>query len=279
MFLSALLLAIPQLAAASPAPAPAPCRAPAHERGAFVWLEREPARADSVLTLSLCLAPPNATGVGSFHLQVVYDTTRLTGASVSGTGAFVVANPARPGTIELAGADPHGFAGGVLARIELRRVAASPGGIDVRLLELNSTSGADLRSSARVVGVAERVRVRKAGVVSGSRRAPSRAAGGAAPHLDSIVPSHVHASPGVPMRVTIFGRGFTPTGNHVLVADQSVAIMDSPSGTSVAVVLSPWLPSHGEVPPRQLVPGSYPIRVRTAAGTSNAVPLIVENPQ
>lgn len=275
MLFAALLLAVPPLAHVDTGA----CRAKPRARGAFVYLEREKVRgADSVVALRLCLLPPRAAGVGSFHLQVVYDSLRLRGARVSGTGAFVVANPARPGTIELAGANPRGFPRGALARIELRTTGRTAGNIGVTVLELNSTSGANLRPSTSVAGIEEIVHARPRRVAHVRRTARAAAVAAAAPHVDSIVPSHVHASPGVPIPVRIFGKAFTPTGNHILLGDQAVAVMDSPNGTTIAVVLSPWLPSHGEVPPRQLVAGSYPLRVRTDAGPSNAAPLIVETP-
>jgi hypothetical protein len=52
------------------------------------------------------------------------------------------------------------------------------------------------------------------------------------------------------------------------------AINDVPSnadGTEIRLVIPETLPSGGEAPPQPVLSGSYPIRVRSQSGESNAV--------
>lgn len=227
-----------------------------------------------------------ATAVGSFHLFIEYDSTRLRAVeSAQGPSGTVVANLTRPGRADFAGADPTGFSEGELISIKFSAVrgvsggrktsarAPSPGVMIVRLLELNSTTGASIVEHALVTGIGVPA---STGPAEGTLTPKSAET----PHIDSLSPSHAKlAGVGGLIPVTIHGSGFRPDGNVVLFAGIEIAQLTSTDGTSLHLLLPSTFPSRSEVPPRVIGAGSYELRVRTSTGTSNPTELTLETPQ
>jgi hypothetical protein len=154
--------------------------------------------------------------------------------------------------------------------------ARAPGAMAVRLLELNATNGANIIEHATVSGIGVPV---AAALTPGSpgTLTPKSAE---TPHIDSLSPSRAKlAGMGGLIAVTIHGSGFRAEGNVVLFAGTDIAQLPSPDGTSLHLVLPSSLPATGEVPPRRIGAGSFEIRVRTSAGTSNPAGLTLETPQ
>jgi hypothetical protein len=94
-------------------------------------------------------------------------------------------------------------------------------------------------------------------------------------HIDSVAPSRLRLTRGNVSEVDLFGRGFADSMNVVLLDGIELATRPGAGGV-VRFAMPSALPSHSEVAPRQLTAGPHELRVRNAAGTSNAVRLIVE---
>lgn len=321
----ALLLASLVGCAAVPKPhtAAAGCASGA-DAASSVSLAPDSTTSDS-LAFDVCVSAAGAGRVGSFHLELAYDSTLLRGAHVTPATGFVVSNPGTPGLIRIAGADAHGFAPGSIARVALARTAGDAGAVSVRVLELNDTTGASLLRGARVTGLAGGSAAAAAAPApalpaprvatpstkastppaaeaptphapapvsesppdkrpAGLRPLPpplpalgdSAAASSAAVRIDSIVPDHVRLARGDVHEIELFGHGFVAAGNVVLFDGAEVATRPGVGGV-IHFALPASLPSHAEAPPRQMTSGAHELRVRNAAGTSNAVRLIVES--
>ena len=93
----------------------------------------------------------------------------------------------------------------------------------------------------------------------------------ASPVLFDIVPNSGRAGIAYPLRATIHGTGFMPTGNIVEFGPATIANVASREAGSLTFNIPKAMPSHGEVPPAVFTAGQYPVRVRTPAGTSNAL--------
>ena len=100
---------------------------------------------------------------------------------------------------------------------------------------------------------------------------PAFPAAAAAPHLLDIVPASGPAGIAYPIRATIHGTDFMPTGNVVEFGPARIANVAATGGGSLSFGVPKALPSRGEVPPAVLPAGRYRVRVRTASGTSNAL--------
>lgn len=97
----------------------------------------------------------------------------------------------------------------------------------------------------------------------------------APPEIIAMTPSSGPAGTAYPLKVTIIGRGFEPTGNTVTFGP--IELMDLPSSDSQHLVFQApkTVPSRGEVPPLVLPPGEYAVTVTTGAGTSRAMLFIL----
>lgn len=107
-------------------------------------------------------------------------------------------------------------------------------------------------------------------------------AGGPAPELGGapeagpvilrLLPAEGRAGVDYPIRVTIEGRGFAPSGNTVRF--EGISLQGLPStdgGTRIAFWAPKEVPSTGEAPPMELSPGEYMVTVTTPSGTSGPV--------
>ncbi|HEV2302064.1 MAG TPA: hypothetical protein VGR91_10890 [Stellaceae bacterium] len=115
-------------------------------------------------------------------------------------------------------------------------------------------------------------RARLAAAICLAAAAPAfPAAAAAPPHLLDIVPASGRAGIAYPIRATIHGTDFMPTGNVVEFGPARIANVAATGGGSLSFGVPKALPSRGEVPPAVLPAGRYRVRVRTASGTSNAL--------
>jgi hypothetical protein len=259
----------------------APCPAGrGAQAGARISLDAAPVRhGDTVRTVRVCMRADTAMAVGSFHLFIEYDSTRVRAErAAQGPSGTIVANLTRRGRADIAGADPGGFSPGELvsltfAPLRKRALSRLPGTMVVRLLELNATNGASIVEHAVVTGIGVPV----AAAPVESTLTPKSAE---MPHIDSLTPAVAKLSgPGGLVAVTIHGSGFRAEGNTVLFAGVEIAQLPSADGTSLHLVLPSTLPAAGEVPPRRIGAGRYEVRVRTSTGTSNPTELTLETPQ
>ncbi|MGH7654368.1 MAG: IPT/TIG domain-containing protein [Gemmatimonadaceae bacterium] len=254
-----------------------PCRA--HKASATrsrVSLEAPPVRrGDTLHTVHVCLHPARSVSIGSFHVVLEYDSTRLHAVRfVQAASGTMVANLAPPGRTDVAGASPSGFEPGELLTVvfaDARRAKRAPIAVVLRLLELNATQGQSLLARADAAGI---------GVLRPPPAPPPeplRPKSAETPHIDSLIPAGARtAGPGGLVTVTIHGSGFHPDGNVVLFAGAEIAELESVDGTSLHLVLPSSLPATGEVPPRIITAGRYEIRVRTSTGTSNPMEFTLE---
>ena len=95
----------------------------------------------------------------------------------------------------------------------------------------------------------------------------------ALPVIDAVTPGGGPAGTAYPIEVTITGKNFADTANVVTFGPVRMRPVRSDArGTRIVFHVPKEVPSTGEVPPSPLLPGTYEVRVTTAAGTSNAVP-------
>lgn len=246
-----------------------------------VSLEAVPAAVgDLKRTVHVCIRAALGTAVGSFHLVIEYDSSAWQAVGfVPSDAGTEVANLTRLGRADIAGAAPSGFASGTLLRLVFMR---SDGGrtsegmelMKLRLVELNATDGSDLKAHSVASGLAG-LTVQRHSAVARVPTTPSAKA----PHIDRLEPARATVAPGTPVEVLIFGSGFRPEGNAVLLGDVVIGELPSGDGQRLRLVLPETFPPMGEVPPRRLGPGVYDIRVRTGAGTSNRTQLVLEMPR
>jgi hypothetical protein len=255
---------------------PAVCasNAPASLKGAHLFIEvAKPAPTDSVITARLCLAPPRA-GVGSYMATLTFDSTLMRVIQVNVIGGLQVKNAEVPGAIRLAGAAPTGFARGPLATIVFKpRRGKALSKVKLTLLEANTPAGASVLAGSSVQG--HPATDRTLGIV---QTAPGKSgpvvstAAAAAPRIDSISPKSARIEAEGVIDLALYGSGFSPAGNTVLFDAATLEGMLSESGGTIIRFVAPGkIPAHGTLPSRRVVAGTYSVRVRTAAGTSNAV--------
>ena len=90
----------------------------------------------------------------------------------------------------------------------------------------------------------------------------------AGPVITALDPSSGPAGTSYPIRITILGHGFDPTGNLVEFAGIAVQDLASVDGSRIELFLPKERPSSGEVPPMPLLPGRYDVTVSTSQGLS-----------
>lgn len=251
---------------------------------ASLALERTVARADTLLSVIVCLRPgTRAEPIGSYHGEMRYDTStaRLVGVDHLAGGAQQE-NTADRGRIRFAGAAPGGAdTAGSLLRVRLRMLA--PGRIpwvDLAMLEVNSTQGAALITRVQVSGLPEGPAVPVGGFSweaqerGGERSTPAGPqARLRAPVVHSMTPARiVDRGQGAAHVVTIRGRYFTADDNVVLYGSIRITNVRSTKGGTVLQFTVPTeVVTGGEAPPPPVGPGSYKVRVQTRGGTSRAL--------
>jgi len=283
--------------------AAAPCARPRGSTRALASLElaQKLGARDTMAVVRVCLATKDPkVRIGSYHGLLTYDSLAARLIRVDkGKQGMKIENTTRAGAIDFAGAFPGGLDDSVA--LTLRLALTKPGKLPtlrLHMFELNSLSGTVLTSTLRVTGYPASVRttpgpLRRDTAVTASRNPPVRAesaksgtsSGGGPPggsssatsvHLESVTPAS--ALPGDPVTVVIRGKGFTATGNTVRFG--RIEIADLPSadgGTMIRVGVPTEFPATGEVPPKQIGSGEYPLVVRNSRGTSNELRFVLRN--
>lgn len=253
--------------------APAACDRPQRTMTIAYVAADAPARADTTITALVCLtAGTGASGIGSYHGELAYDTSAARVLSVRhpSDGARLE-NDRAPGVIAFVGASTSTFASGVqlTVRFRLKAPGRAPA-LVLRISELNDAAGHSLRPTLRV----------------DSLSGPAPGAGGRAtgrdscatgvPFIRSIVPAQVNLSAGDMTPIEITGCAFATTNTLSIgpVTFDSVPSLDS--GTRIRFVVPTVLRSTGEVPPRQMPRGTVDVVVTTARASSNHVQLVLK---
>ena len=95
------------------------------------------------------------------------------------------------------------------------------------------------------------------------------------PLIEHVQPDSVLFPPGAVIEVVIRGRGFVPgSPGRNTVQFGTVTVPNVPAnddGTEIRFAVPSVVPSGGEAAPLPLESGSYPIRIQTTNGSSNAV--------
>ena len=95
------------------------------------------------------------------------------------------------------------------------------------------------------------------------------------PHIDAVRPDSVLLPRGGFVDIAIVGRGFAagmPGSNTIEFAGTTItSVAADAAGTSIRFAVPDMISSGGEAPPVRVEAGSYSIRIRTAAGVSNAM--------
>lgn len=98
-----------------------------------------------------------------------------------------------------------------------------------------------------------------------------------APHIDRVRPDSVLVPRDNMVQVTIIGRRFAPGQpgmNTIQFAGTSITNVPANSnGTEIRFAIPDAIPSGSGAPPLHLETGTYTVRITTAAGTSNPMPI------
>lgn len=99
------------------------------------------------------------------------------------------------------------------------------------------------------------------------------------PHIERVQPDSVVVPRGSVVEVALIGHDFasgTPGANTVEFAGMSIPkVPSSAHGDTIRFVIPDMIVRDGEAPAVALESGTFPVRVTTAAGTSNAVDIRV----
>ncbi|MBV6522019.1 MAG: hypothetical protein MNPFHGCM_02163 [Gemmatimonadaceae bacterium] len=93
--------------------------------------------------------------------------------------------------------------------------------------------------------------------------------------ISELVPDSAAVPRNSVVEVLIRGSGFEPgtPGRNVVELGpvRLTAVPANETGTEIRFVIPDRVTGQSEAPPRPLMPGSYPVRVTTAAGVSNSI--------
>ena len=291
-----------------------PCARPTGKVKAKASLElaQKVGARDTMAIVRVCLATKDpAVRIGSYHGLLTYDSiaARLVSVDRSKQG-MKVANTNKAGVIDFAAAFPGGMDDSVA--LTFRLALAKPGKLPplrLHMYELNALSGSVLTSSVRVTGYPSSIVTtpgplrrdtaataasnkpdtapKKIVSTSGNKptaktdsiKRPTSTGGNAAQdgvHLESVTPSSAPA--GEPVTVVIKGTGFTPTGNTVRFGRIEITnISSTAGGTLIRITVPTEFPATGEVSPKQIGGGDFPISVRNSRGTSNELAFVLRS--
>ena len=243
---------------AGEAAAQAPCtRAPTQAATSFFIERVPPAARDTLVVVRLCLS--SRKQLGSYTAMLTYDTTRMRVATVKTPGGLQASNATVAGVIRIAGAEPSGFANGLLASVAFKPMTARAlPRVTLSVSEANTTDGGSLLPATRVTGF------------------PSAPASAVRPAIDSITPRTAEVSHERVTDLVLYGRGFAETGNTITFGGAEVSGLASERGGTIIRFLAPTqIPAHGSSGSHRTMPGPVEVRVRHAGGASNAVTFTV----
>src|SRR5215207_2127423 len=91
------------------------------------------------------------------------------------------------------------------------------------------------------------------------------------PELNQITPASAPAGQAYPVRATLQGAGFAPSGNVVEFGPVRISDLTSADGKQITFDVPKVMRSPGAAQQIVLIPGQYRVSVTTSAGTSNAL--------
>jgi hypothetical protein len=261
MILDLIALVLAALAAVTP-----PCaHPPVASSGALFYLESPSSLADQV-TVYVCLTTAQTTRVTSAHLALSYDSLGFRVTQSAGKGRTVV-NARTRGAVTIAVSATNGISTGTVASLVLRRLRpAADLRISARVVDAKATESRDVGADVQATGI------------STSRPQTLHALQTVGVRIDSITPRSA-ALGGDLIAVTVYGSGFTPTKNQILLNNVVVSSISSANSTSARFIVPRAFPSKSEAPPALLSPGEYTVQLTNAEGTSNTVKLVLRNPR
>jgi hypothetical protein len=98
----------------------------------------------------------------------------------------------------------------------------------------------------------------------------------ARPRLSRIVPDSVRLVPGNVTEIELQGMHLDAVANTVMIGALELRqVRSAMKGTRIIVAIPDAVPSGGEAPPTEWMGGRYPVSIRTAAGTSDTLMLVI----
>lgn len=96
------------------------------------------------------------------------------------------------------------------------------------------------------------------------------------PRLTRVLPDSVRLINGNVIEIELYGANLDATSNTVIIgAAVLTQVRSSASGTRITIAIPDAVPSGGEAPPTPWMSGRYPLSIRTAAGTSDTLTLVI----
>lgn len=223
---------------------------------------------DSTIEAVVCVGTrPGALTpqIGSYHGELLFNPAHVAVLRVERLPGGLRVENALAGRVAFAGASPSGMGPGPLLLVALR-VRGDPE-LALRMLEMNGRSGTDLRPSLRIANPPRCDRDRVAG---------------SPPVLTTIAPATVLISrlqAGGLLTIDVTGCGFDAARNAIRFGVMPLPAVPSDSGgTHLRFILPSHIPSRGEVPPQQILPGAYGIVVVTPHGATDPLLFTIEVP-
>lgn len=98
----------------------------------------------------------------------------------------------------------------------------------------------------------------------------------ARPRLSRIVPDSVRLVSGNVTEIELQGTNLDTVANTVMIGVLELTqVRSMVNGTRITVAIPDEVPSTGEAPPARWMGGRYPVWIRTAAGTSDTLMLVI----
>lgn len=96
------------------------------------------------------------------------------------------------------------------------------------------------------------------------------------PRLLRLVPDAVRLLPGNVTEIELQGANLDAADNTIRIGSLELGkVRSTVNGTRITVAVPDAVPSGGEAPPAPWIGGRYPVSVRTIAGTSDTLMLVI----
>jgi len=96
------------------------------------------------------------------------------------------------------------------------------------------------------------------------------------PRLLRLVPDTARLLPGNVTEIELQGANLDAADNTIRIGSLELGkVRSTVNGTRIIVAVPDAVPSGGEAPPAPWIGGRYPVSVRTAAGTSDTLMLVI----